>query len=95
MIEDKKSAYKHSIYIEEREKLSVSGVTDVISFDEESIVAQTDLGTLIIDGENLHVNKLNLEMGELTIDGEIAGIRYTDETQGLKSKSSFMGKLFK
>ena len=68
----------HSVIMEDRRKLSVSGVTDIDSFDEQTIIANTDLGELTIRGWNLHITRLNLEQTELLVDGEISSLTYTD-----------------
>ena len=60
MGEEKRNG-RHLVTMENRERLSVTGVNDVLSFDEESIVADTDMGVLVLKGVDLHVNKLNLE----------------------------------
>ncbi len=91
MITDEKSIHKlpHNIIMEDRKKLSVSGVTDIDSFDEQTIVAITDLGELTIRGWNLHITRLNLEQSELMVDGEISSLTYTDvrpKAQGFFSK---------
>ena len=91
MIADEKSLHKlpHNIIMEDRKKLSVSGVTDIDSFDEQTIVAITDLGELTIRGWNLHITRLNLEQSELMVDGEISSLTYTDvrpKAQGFFSK---------
>ena len=97
MYEEKKNRNpsRHTINIIRRESLTAAGVLDVISFDEESIIAETELGMLIIKGINLHVNRLNLENGELAIDGEISGITYEDSAGYTKSGKSLLGKLFR
>ncbi|MDR1530982.1 MAG: sporulation protein YabP, partial [Clostridiales bacterium] len=77
--EEKRSAARHAITIDHRENATITGVLDVISFDEETIVADTELGVLILHGASLHVNRLNLESGDLEIDGDIAGINYEDQ----------------
>ena len=69
---------RHRIVIDERERMSVTGVTEVVSFDEESITADTDMGMLIIRGNDLHISKLNLDEGILQTEGEIESIEYTD-----------------
>lgn len=95
-MEEKKIAkppMKQTLLLENREKLSVSGVLDVESFNEESIVAVTDLGVLIIRGSELHINKLNLDSNELIVEGDIFTLEYTDGDTG-RSKS-FFGKMFK
>ncbi len=68
----------HSVIMEDRHKLSVSGVTDIDSFDEQTVIAITDMGELTVRGWNLHITKLNLEQSELLIDGEISSLTYTD-----------------
>lgn len=82
-----------TLTLENREKLSVTGVVDVESFNEESIVAVTDLGVLIIRGADLHINKLNLDSNELVVEGDIFSLEYGDGETG-KSKSLF-GRMFK
>lgn len=91
MIADEKSLHKlpHNIIMEDRKKLSVSGVTDIDSFDEQTIIAITDLGELTIRGWNLHITRLNLEQSELMVDGDISSLTYTDvrpKAQGFFSK---------
>lgn len=79
----------HTVILEGREKLSVSGVTDVQSFDEEQILLETVRGMMLIRGNALHVERLQLEIGELSVLGEIGLIEYDDSIQprrGLLSK---------
>lgn len=79
----------HNIIMEDRKKLSVSGVTDIDSFDEQTIVAVTELGELTIRGWDLHITRLNLEQSELAVDGQISSLTYTDtrpKAQGFFSK---------
>ncbi|MDF2987394.1 MAG: sporulation protein YabP [Eubacterium sp.] len=82
-----------TLILDNREKLSVTGVVDVESFNEESIVAVTDVGVLIIRGSELHINKLNLDSNELIVEGDIFSLEYSDG-ENTKSKS-FFGKMFK
>ena len=83
-----------NIILENRRKLSVSGVEDVDSFDEDSVVLFTQAGTLNIKGTDLHINKLSVETGEVSVEGEIASLTYTDDEHGAHS-SGFLAKLFK
>lgn len=79
----------HNLILEERKKLSVSGVTDVDSFDEQTVIAYTVKGEITVRGWDLHVSKLNLEQGELVLEGEISSLVYTDvktKSTGLFSK---------
>lgn len=89
-----KAEMPHNIIMEGRERLSVSGVEDVESFDEETIVLYTSKGMLIIKGENLHIDKLSLEVGDLSVEGFIDCLRYEDEG-GKKSGESLISRLFK
>ena len=67
---------RHRIVLEERERLSLTGVTDVIAFDEESITADTDMGIIVIRGEGLHISRLNLDEGVLQTEGSVDSIEY-------------------
>ena len=57
----------HHLMLEDRRALSVSGVSDVDSFDELTVVIYTEMGELTVKGEGLHINRLNVETGELTL----------------------------
>lgn len=96
-LDDKKlvRGRSHSILMENREKATITGVQDVDSFDEGSVLLVTDLGYITLHGIDLHISKLNLEEGQLIVEGEITGIEYSDN-EGLRSKGGgFFGKLFK
>lgn len=93
MTEEKKPAkVPHSLIVENRRSLTATGVSNVDSFDEQTIVAYTDLGQLIIRGSKLQINKLNVETGELTLNGDINSMSYS-ETQQMRG--GFLSKLFK
>ncbi len=88
------SGEKHRVILEERERLSLSGVTDVIAFDEESITADTDMGIVVIRGEGLHISKLNLDEGILRTEGNVDSIEYGDAA-GNSRRGFLLGKIFK
>lgn len=95
-MEDKKTTKlitNQNIVMENREKVSVSGVIDIHSFDDELVLAQTELGILTIKGDDLRMNKLNLDNNELIVEGKIVAIAYSDTNQA--KKSGLMNKLFK
>lgn len=97
MIEEKKpiKPKTQNIIIENRERLSVSGVIDVESFNDEMVIIDTDLGVLVIRGEDLHISKLNIDSSELNIEGEIISCEYNDR-EGSKSRGmGFFSKMFK
>lgn len=94
MPEEKKVVKKvHNIILEDRRTLTVSGVSDVDSFDEQAVMLFTELGELTVRGSDLHMNKLNVETGEVSIEGNISSLSYQDEAQ--HTSGGFMGKLFR
>ncbi len=83
----------HNIIIESRSRMSISGVEDVESFNEDKIVLVTQMGVLSVEGSNLHINKLSVDSGEMLIDGTIDGIVYLgDDDYG--HKPGFFARLF-
>ena len=82
----------HRLQLEGREKLTVSGVEDVVRFDEACIVMTTCAGTLVVTGEDLHIGKLSLDGGELHVDGRIEALTYEDA--GPQRSGSFFSRLF-
>ena len=93
MTEDKKTGVlPHNLILEDRKKLSVSGVNDVGSFDEENIVVSTDYGELTVRGEKLHITKLSLEVGEMCIEGKVSGMQYAE---AVEKSTGFLSKVFR
>lgn len=70
---------EHHLVLEQRERLVISGVEEVARFDEETIILTTTMGELEIQGEELHIEKLSLEGGELHVDGNVSALIYTAE----------------
>ncbi len=83
----------HHIILEDRERLSVSGVEEVESFDENTIVMSTTRGTLVIRGENLHIEKLSLDGGDLRVEGDIDALTYEDG--GRDRSGGLLARLFR
>ncbi|MDD6077685.1 MAG: sporulation protein YabP [Oscillospiraceae bacterium] len=82
--EDKKNPTvrrPHSVILEERTKLTVTGVDEVLSFDENEVTMRTSRGSLIVRGSELHVGKLAIDTGELGIDGTVSDLLYEEEQQ--------------
>ena len=69
----------HNVILENRKHLSVSGVSEVISFDENQVSLVTSMGILTVGGQQLHVEKLNLEVGEIAIAGQIEAMVYEED----------------
>ena len=86
---------QHNLYMENRQNLKITAVADVESFDEEKIILLTEEDGLIIEGCDLHIQKLSVEDGELSITGAISAISYTDKFSGGKHSGGFFTKMFK
>ena len=82
----------HHIVLEGRESLSVSGVEEVESFDENTIVMRTVKGTLVVRGAELHIEKLSLDGGELKGEGAVDALSYEDDG---RERGSFLSRLFR
>lgn len=82
----------HNLILEDRHSLNVSGVSDVDSFDEQTIVLFTDLGELTVRGQNLQINRFSNESGELNMEGKIVSLSYSDEAP---KNTGLFGRLFK
>ena len=75
----------HNLILENRKKLSVSGIEEVESFNEEEIILRTsEQEVLVIKGEDLHINKLSVDTGDVNITGEVSAMDYIDRSS--KSK---------
>ena len=83
-----------NITLESRKKLTMTGVIEVISFDEEKIMLNTKLGPLTIKGLGLKMNKLDVQNGDVIIIGEISAMIYTNK-EVKKEKESILGRLFR
>lgn len=101
MIEERKSINNmaqtniiQNIVLENRGKLSVSGVNDVLSFDDQVVMVDTELGLLTVKGENIRINKLSLDTSEVIIEGEISSLAYSQNKQE-KTSGTILSKIFK
>lgn len=83
-----------NLVLENREKLSVSGVADVLSFDDQVVMIETDLGLLTVKGENLRINKLSIDTSEVIVEGQISYLSYSDNNSENNSKG-LISKIFK
>ncbi len=90
-----KTEKNHVLRLENRERMDLTGVLNVESFNEAEIVLETVQGVIDIKGKSMHISRLNLETGDLIIDGQFESFVYT-EKQDVKAKGAgFLGKLFK
>ena len=83
----------HHVVIEERKSLTVSGVEDVERFDENTIVLSTSKGAMVVTGENLHIEKLSLDGGDLKVEGEVDSVTYEDD--GGSNRGGFLARLLR
>lgn len=93
MNNEKNAVIQHNVIMEGRKNLTISGVTDVDSFDERCIILYTQMGELVIKGRELHINSMSVETGDMTIDGDIWALNYGDKDK--KSSPTFLGRLFR
>lgn len=68
----------HSVKMEDRSKLSITGVEDVESFDESVIIMNTTQGDLIVRGNALHIDRISLDSGQLSVEGKISELSYEE-----------------
>ena len=87
---NKIAAKPHHVIMEDRSRLSVTGVEDVISFDENEIITRTAQGNLIIRGSGMHIGKLTLDSGEVSVEGLVQELCYEEAAP----VSGFWAKLF-
>lgn len=88
-----KQKANQNLILENRSSLSISGITDVDSFDERAICLYTQLGELTIQGRELHIDSMSVETGNMTITGDIWAIVYGDRDR--KGPLSALGRLFR
>lgn len=93
MPEDKRVIkMQHNIIMESRKNLTITGVMDVDSFDEQTVVLFTEEGELTVKGTNLHINKIDVDTGDLLMEGQVDSISYSDNQP---QKGGFFSKLFR
>ena len=94
-MEEKQYAKAHKLLLNNRRTGTVSGVTDVISFDIAEILLETEQGMLTIKGSDLHINRLSVEKGDVEIEGKLYAFLYSDMSHAKGSGESLLGRLFK
>lgn len=92
--DDGRRASVHKVYLNARKTAVLSGVRDVLSFDAKEVYLETEQGILLIRGDELHVNRLSLEKGEVDVDGRIDSFVYSDREETQKKAGSFLGRMF-
>lgn len=95
-MEERQSQKPHKLVINNRKTSTVTGVLDVLSFDLNEILLETEQGMLMVKGTDLHVNRLTVEKGEVDLSGHIDSVSYSAaNSTALKGTDGFLAKLFK
>lgn len=81
----------HNIIVEDRKKMTLTGVKDVLSFDEETVVLDTSLGRLTVKGSGLHIVNFDTKSGDLSAEGRLYALVYTSEERN----GGFFSRVFK
>lgn len=81
----------HDLIVESRRKVTMTGINDVESFDEETIIAQSGCGEISIHGKGLKISRLSVESGDMTVEGEIDSVIYSEG----KATGSFLSRVFR
>ena len=92
-MEEKSGIRAHACRLENR-SASLTGVREVVSFDENQVVVDTDMGLLTIKGKELHVSRLTVEKGELEVDGQVDSLAYSSNEAYRKAGQSILTRLF-
>ena len=94
-MEEKQVRGAHKLVVNNRKTSLVTGVLDVLSFDLNEILLETEQGMLMVKGTGLHVNRLSVEKGEVDLSGNIDSIAYSGIAQTGKADGGFLSRLFK
>lgn len=92
-MEEKQFSGGHKIWIAGRRNGTVTGISDVLSFDETEILMDTEMGMLSIKGKGLHISKLNLEKGEADLEGQVDSLTYSAKGHKKKKEGSLFQRL--
>ncbi len=93
-MEEKAGAAAHRIVLNNRQAGSLTGVRDVVSFDENQVILDTDMGLLTVKGKDLHLSRLTLEKGEAELDGTVDSLVYSSNEAYRRSGQSLFARLF-
>ena len=93
-MEERTGIRDHACRLENRNAASLTGVREVVSFDENQVVMDTDMGLLTIKGKDLHVSRLTVEKGEMDVEGQIDSLTYSSNEAYRKAGQSILARLF-
>jgi sporulation protein YabP len=92
-VEETKIRKPHQMIWKDRKQGSLTGVVDVVSFDESMILLETELGMLTLKGKDLHISRLTLEAGEVEMEGTIDSMVYSGS--GPVKRGKLLGRMFR
>ncbi len=88
---DENINFNHSVIMEDRKKLTLTGIKNVVNFDDETLILDTSYGKLVIKGSGLHIIQFNTDSGDLSAEGRVHALIYTAE----EKNSNFLSKIFR
>ena len=94
-MEEKSGSRPHACLLQNRAAANLTGVREVVSFDENQVVMDTDLGLLTLKGKDLHVSRLSVEKGEVDVTGTVDSMAYSSNEAYRKAGQSFFVRLFR
>ena len=94
-MEEKTGIRPHRLMMQNRSALSITGIRDVVSFDENQVILDTDMGLLTMKAKDLHVSRLTLEKGEVDVDGTVDSLVYSSNEAYRRSGESLFSRLFR
>lgn len=93
-MDEKQNIRPHACIMHNRAAANVTGVREVVSFDENQVIMDTDMGLLTLKGKELHVSRLTVEKGEVDVEGQIDSLTYTSNEAYRKADGSLFKRLF-
>lgn len=94
-MEERQGIRSHRLMLNDRKTIQITGVIDVVSFDAQEIILETECGLLLIKGQELHMSHLTLEKGEVNVDGTVDSLTYSDTAKTSEKAENFFGRLFR
>lgn len=94
-MDEKTGSRPHSCHLQNRAAVNLTGVREVVSFDESQVVMDTDMGLLTLKGKDLHVSRLTVEKGEVDVEGTVDSLAYSSNEAYRKAGQSVFARLFK
>lgn len=93
-MDDRDPNWHHQVTVVDREEITIDGITNLGSYDDQQVVLETDQGMLVLKGEDLNVKQLNLEKGIIIVEGYLKSLEY-DDSHGQKKGAGFFSRLLK